>query len=86
MKKPTGKPVLQNPYTCRKCLRDDFKKSMEFTKHLRKCNGPIMPGNGAPGRALPVLCNEGVVAILTDLSRKAGAFKEAVDLAIKRLK
>lgn len=81
MKKMTGKPQTSNAYKCRKCDRTSFKNSMEFTKHLKSCKGPVLPE--APS---PTLSNEGVVAILTELSEKAGEFQAAIGQAIKRLR
>lgn len=93
MKKTTGKPILPSPYVCRKCLRDDFKKLMEFTRHLKNCKGPVTIA--AVAAAIPPAVSNGsskqvsqkdLVSMLRDVSDKAGDLKSTVDQVIKRLK
>lgn len=84
MKKNAALSQSTSQYICRKCNRDDFKKSMEFTKHLKNCKGPVSLTVLLPTpQARP---NASVVATLTELSEKAGELKLSIDLAIKRLK
>lgn len=35
--------IRRKTYVCRKCNESDFRNLMEFTKHLRKCRGPVAP-------------------------------------------
>lgn len=88
MKKATGKQILPNLYRCRKCLREDFKKLMEFTKHLKKCKGigPATVSQTAPASNGKQIPHRDLVSMLREVSNKAGDLKSAVDQAIKRLK
>lgn len=89
MKKATGKQILPDPYRCRKCLREDFKKLMEFTKHLKKCKGPAVPATlpqSAPASKVKQLPLWDLLSLLREVSNKAGDLKSAVDQVIKRLK
>lgn len=86
MKKLTVSPMLINPYKCRKCLREDFKKSMEFTKHLQKCKGSVSEITLLPP-PLPRGKPDGkFVADLIEASVKAGELKALLDSLIKRAK
>jgi len=73
--------VKKSVYTCRKCSQDDFRSSMEFTKHLKKCTGPAHdPGPGPAPKE-----NSATLDALFTISRQVGLLKEQVDTLIKRL-
>lgn len=78
-------------YKCRKCLRDDFKKMSEFTKHLNKCKGPLPTGHMETALSMMGTMHktsEGAKlrSDLVTASQKAGELKDVLDSLIKRLK
>ena len=80
------------PYKCRKCLREDFQRPMEFTNHLTRCKGPVTLATvvaaipptvpSGNGKQIP---QKDLVSMLREVSNKAGDLKSAVDQVIKRL-
>lgn len=90
MKKPALRATGANAYGCRTCKDDDFKNSMEFTKHLKRCRVlPVLPAPSLVTPALPLpTARQGspLLPLLIDASQKAGELKHSLDALIKRLR
>jgi hypothetical protein len=96
MKKPVLREPSRNPYVCRTCKEDDFKNSMEFTKHLKRCKDRrLVPAPGLDLRRphlqvvpLPPMPPQSaaLLPMIIDASQKAGELKHSLDALIKRLR
>jgi len=83
MKKNGARRASRNVHICRKCNQDDFKNTIEFTKHLKKCKGPAAAPE--PARVPPTPERSVTLAALHNVSEQLGSLRTEVESLIKRL-
>lgn len=79
------KSRAMNVYICRECRRADFKKQIDFTRHLERCLGPESNGekNGCVSMKDHPPGDFRRLALL--MKKKAGELNGIADLILRKL-